>query len=151
MAAGKRTVTTVPHQPHDPKRGPVSGAAYTTLRPGSGRPRAIEARLLALATMALALPALSPATSAAQERTAFERCVDVQIGAERTLDCLNDEFRQRTERLRSLPTLAPLDARSQDIRIGTVNQAALRQQYGKNLGLSVVPYRPSPFALAPRR
>jgi hypothetical protein len=43
----------------------------------------------------------------------------------------------------SMPA-APLDASSPDLKVGTVNIPAVQQQYGKNFGVSVMPYRPPP-------
>jgi hypothetical protein len=40
--------------------------------------------------------------------------------------------------------LPPIDARSPDIKTGVVNIPAVQQQYGRNFGISVVPYRPPP-------
>jgi hypothetical protein len=43
----------------------------------------------------------------------------------------------------SMPA-APLDASSPDLKVCTVNIPAVQQQYGKNFGVSVMPYRPPP-------
>lgn len=51
-------------------------------------------------------------------------------------------------------TIAPVDAKSQDIKVGVVNVPAVQQQYGRNFGVSVIPYRPARFyapVLSPRR
>lgn len=37
-----------------------------------------------------------------------------------------------------------IDARSSDLKKGVVNLPAVQQQYGKNFGRSVIPYRPGP-------
>jgi hypothetical protein len=73
-----------------------------------------------------------------------DRCIDVEIGSSHAFDCLNRKLREQVDRTNpNLPT-APLDASSQDLKVGTVNIPAVQQQYGKNFGLSVIPYRPPP-------
>lgn len=80
----------------------------------------------------------------------FERCVDVQIGGDRAFGCLNDELRRETDKVNPSFNMPPIDARSPDIRVGNVNEAAVRQQYGRNYGVSAFPYRPPP-PVFPRR
>ncbi|QPF88402.1 hypothetical protein IC762_34140 [Bradyrhizobium genosp. L] len=36
----------------------------------------------------------------------------------------------------------PIDAKSQDLKVGVVNVPAVQQQYGRNFGVSAFPYRP---------
>ncbi len=72
----------------------------------------------------------------------FERCVDVQIGGDSALGCLNQKLKREVERVNPSINLPPLDARSPDVRVGNANEAAVRQQYGSNYGRSVVPFRP---------
>ncbi|MFB9262970.1 hypothetical protein ACFFWD_07255 [Bradyrhizobium erythrophlei] len=88
-----------------------------------------------------------------QARTpTFERCVDVQIGNEGAFGCLNQKFRQEVDKVNPSINLPPLDARSSDVRVGNVNEAAVRQQYGSNYGRSVIPLRPPiPSNVLPRR
>lgn len=74
--------------------------------------------------------------------TKFERCVDVQIGADSALGCLNQKLRREVERTNPSINLPPLDAGSPDVRVGNVNEAAVRQQYGSSYGRSVIPFRP---------
>ncbi len=71
-------------------------------------------------------------------------CVEVEIGGEPSppLNCLNRKLKKRIEQLQLPQVSAPLDAKSSDTRLGIVNQPALRQQYGSNYGISVVPQRP---------
>lgn len=84
--------------------------------------------------------------------SAFERCVDVQIGNDGAFACLNQKLRREVDRVNPLIDLPPLDARSPDVRVGNVNEAAVRQQYGSNYGRSVIPYRPPlPANVLPRR
>jgi hypothetical protein len=72
----------------------------------------------------------------------FERCVDVEIGGDRALGCLNQRLKREVDRVNPSLNLPPLDARSSDVRVGNVNEAAVRQQYGSNYGRSAIPYRP---------
>ena len=72
----------------------------------------------------------------------FERCVDVEIGGDRALGCLNERLRREVDRVNPSLNLPPLDAHSPDVRVGNVNEAAVRQQYGSNYGRSAIPFRP---------
>jgi hypothetical protein len=81
----------------------------------------------------------------------FERCVDVQVGGERSFGCLNEQLKRNVDRVNPSMNVPPLDARSSDIRVGNVNQAAVREQYGSNYGKSAFPYRPgAPTYAIPR-
>jgi hypothetical protein len=82
----------------------------------------------------------------------FERCVDVQIAGDSALGCLNQKLKREVERVNPSINLPPIDARSPDVRVGNVNEAAVRQQYGSNYGRSAIPFRPpSPLLVLPRR
>jgi hypothetical protein len=82
----------------------------------------------------------------------YERCVEVEIGSDRAFGCLNQKLRREVDRLNPSLNLPPIDARSPDVRVGNVNEAAVRQQYGSNYGRSVIPYRPpAPNLVLPRR
>jgi hypothetical protein len=82
----------------------------------------------------------------------IERCVDVQIGSDRAFGCLNQKLSREVDRVNPSLNLPPIDARSSDVRVGNVNEAAVRQQYGSNYGRSAFPYRPPPPLLVlPRR
>jgi hypothetical protein len=81
----------------------------------------------------------------------FERCVDVQIGGDNALGCLNQKLKREVERANPSISVPPLDARSPDVRVGNANEAAVRQQYGSNYGRSVYPFRPAaPTFVLPR-
>jgi hypothetical protein len=81
----------------------------------------------------------------------FERCVDVEIGGDSALGCLNQKLKREVDRVNPSINLPPLDARSPDVRVGNVNEAAVRQQYGSNYGRSVIPFRPpAPVYVLPR-
>jgi hypothetical protein len=82
----------------------------------------------------------------------FERCVDVEIGSASAYGCINQKFRREVDRVSPSLNLPPIDARSPDVRVGNVNEAAVRQQYGSNYGRSVIPFRPpAPLFVPPRR
>lgn len=74
--------------------------------------------------------------------SSLERCVDVQIGGDNAYSCLNQKLKREVDRTN--PSVAPptLNARSPDVAVGNVNEAAVREQYGSNYGRSAVPYRP---------
>jgi hypothetical protein len=81
----------------------------------------------------------------------IERCVEVEVGGDKSFGCLNQKLKREVERTNPSLNLPPLDARSPDIRVGNVNEAAVRQQYGSNYGKSVVPFRPPVPTYVPRR
>ena len=71
-----------------------------------------------------------------------DRCVEVQIGQSRGFDCLNAKLRQDVEKVAPQLNAPPLDARSPDLKTGVINIPGVQQQYGRNFGVSAVPYRP---------
>jgi hypothetical protein len=75
--------------------------------------------------------------------TVSQRCVDVEIGGSHGYNCLNLKLRQQVDRINPSMNIPPVDARSADIRVGVVNMPAVQQQYGRNFGVSVIPYRPA--------
>jgi hypothetical protein len=82
----------------------------------------------------------------------IERCVEVEIGSDSAFGCLNQKLRREVDRVNPSLNLPPLDARSADVRVGNVNEAAVRQQYGANYGRSAIPFRPpAPALVLPRR
>jgi hypothetical protein len=85
------------------------------------------------------------------QRPTFERCVDVQIGGENAFGCLNEKLKREVNRVNPSMNLPPLDARSPDISVGNVNEAAVREQYGSNYGKSAFPYRPPAATYVPHR
>jgi hypothetical protein len=81
----------------------------------------------------------------------FERCVDVEIGGDKAFGCLNQKLKREVDRTNPPINLPPIDAHSPDVRVGNVNEAAVRQQYGSNYGRSVIPFRPAaPILALPR-
>jgi len=82
----------------------------------------------------------------------FERCVEVEIGSASAFGCLNQKLKREVDRVNPSINLPPIDARSPDVRVGNVNEAAVRQQYGSNYGRSAIPFRPPvPTYALPRR
>lgn len=73
-----------------------------------------------------------------------EPCVDAPTptAGARSYKCLNEKLQKQVDRVNPRMNIPPADARSSDIKIGVVNTPAVKQQYGRNYGVSVVPYRP---------
>ncbi len=61
----------------------------------------------------------------------------------RALEQLNKQLRRKVDETNPSLNLPPIDARSPDLKTGVVNMPAVQQQYGKNFGRSVIPYRPA--------
>ncbi|NVO17712.1 MAG: hypothetical protein HXX10_27115 [Rhodoplanes sp.] len=80
----------------------------------------------------------------------MRRCIEVQIGNEKTLDCFNQQFRREVDRINPSLNVPPIGPNSTDLQKGLVNVPAVQQQYGPNYGRSVVPYRPTITYGAPR-
>lgn len=69
---------------------------------------------------------------------------EVNRGREKqTLDQLNQRLRRKVDETNPTENTPPIDARSSDLKTGIVNMPAVQQQYGKNFGRSVIPYRPA--------
>lgn len=60
-----------------------------------------------------------------------------------TLEQLNQKLKRKVDETNPVLNTPPLDARSPDTKTGVVNIPGVQQQYGKNFGNSVIPYRPS--------
>ena len=76
--------------------------------------------------------------------TWHETCVEVEIGGSKAYDCLNEKLKRKVDQVNPVPNIPPIDAKSQDIKIGVFNEPGVRQQYGQNFGHSIVPFRPPP-------
>ncbi len=57
---------------------------------------------------------------------------------------LNHDLKRKVDEVNPTTNTPPLDARSPDTKIGVINIPGVQQQYGKNFGQSVIPYRPAP-------
>jgi hypothetical protein len=75
---------------------------------------------------------------------AADRCAEGEAGS-KAMDCLNQKLKQQVDRVNPSMNAPPLDAKSPDTKIGVVNIPGVKQQYGKNFGVSAVPYRPPPL------
>jgi hypothetical protein len=60
-----------------------------------------------------------------------------------SFDRLNRDLKRKVDEVNPSVIDPPLDARSPDTKVGIVNIPGVQQQYGKNFGHSVYPYRPS--------
>jgi hypothetical protein len=124
--------------------------------------RAREITLSACVVFVLAVPVAAQTPGPSERRETiiggnqlpaptFERCVDVEIGGDNAFGCLNQKLKREVDRTNPSLNLPPLDARSPDVRVGNVNEAAVRQQYGSNYGRSVFPFRPPTPTFVPSR
>jgi hypothetical protein len=58
--------------------------------------------------------------------------------------CLNQGLKRETEQKVPQPNIPPIGTHSSDISRGLVNIPAVKQQYGTNYGVSVIPRAPPP-------
>ncbi|WP_246801363.1 hypothetical protein [Bradyrhizobium genosp. L] len=64
-------------------------------------------------------------------------------GGGQSLNCINARLRKQVDQVNPPVTnTPPIDAKSQDLKVGVVNVPAVQQQYGRNFGVSAFPYRP---------
>jgi hypothetical protein len=85
-------------------------------------------------------------------RTTSGPCVEVEIGRDvsSSLDCLNRQLKGQVDQVQPSLNVPPIDAKSQDLRVGIVNVPAVQQQYGNAFGRSVFPQRlPPPVYVNP--
>ncbi|WP_298368227.1 hypothetical protein [uncultured Bradyrhizobium sp.] len=60
-----------------------------------------------------------------------------------SLGCINERLKKQVDQVNPPVTnTPPIDAKSQDLKVGVVNVPAVQQQYGRNFGVSAFPYRP---------
>lgn len=72
-----------------------------------------------------------------------ERCGDAAGSAGQSLGCINERLKRQVDSVNPPVTnTPPIDAKSQDLKVGVVNVPAVQQQYGRNFGVSAFPYRP---------
>lgn len=69
-------------------------------------------------------------------------CTSPEPGTGPAMDCLNQQLKKKVDRVNPTLNTPPLDARSPDTKVGVINIPAVQQQYGKNFGVSAVPFRP---------
>jgi hypothetical protein len=94
---------------------------------------------------------ISPSTpkSTDQKGTDGKGGAGVKNGDDPSFGNLNQELKRQVDEVNPTATTPPLDASSPDTKIGVVNIPGVQQQYGKNFGNSVVPFRPPPSVFAP--
>ncbi|MGJ4944844.1 hypothetical protein ACQR1W_30070 [Bradyrhizobium sp. HKCCYLS1011] len=71
------------------------------------------------------------------------RCADAKGEADTSFGCINERLKRKVDEVNPVYNTPPIDAKSSDLKVGTVNIPAVQQQYGRNFGHSVVPYRPT--------
>ncbi|KPF96839.1 hypothetical protein IP86_15165 [Rhodopseudomonas sp. AAP120] len=79
-----------------------------------------------------------------------ERCGDAAPGNDRAFGCLNQRLKRTVDQVNPVMNTPPIDAKSSDLKVGTVNIPAVQQQYGSNFGISAMPYRPNMSFTSPR-
>ena len=84
---------------------------------------------------------ITPSPTPSPPDASHQHCVDKN---DQSLGCLNEKLRAKVDEVNPTLTTPPIDAKSSDLKVGTVNVPGVQQQYGKNFGKSVIPYRPSP-------
>jgi hypothetical protein len=72
------------------------------------------------------------------------RCGTATVGGDQSFGCLNETLKKQVDQVNPVLNSPPIDAKSQDLKVGTVNIPAVQQQYGQNFGHSVIPFRPPP-------
>jgi hypothetical protein len=90
-----------------------------------------------------------PSGGGTNAAAATDRCVEVEIGSSKSMDCLNQKLKREVDRVNPTVNQPPVDARSPDTKVGVINIPGVQQQYGRNFGQSVVPYRPAPLIYGP--
>jgi hypothetical protein len=77
-------------------------------------------------------------------------CAGREPGSGPAMECLSQQLRKQVDRVNPTLNLPPLDARSPDAKVGVINIPGIQQQYGRNFGVSAVPFRPpAPVFMSP--
>jgi hypothetical protein len=84
-------------------------------------------------------------TGAGPTSEGHTRCGTATAGGDQSFGCLNEALKRQVDQINPVLNAPPIDAKSQDLKVGTVNIPAVQQQYGQNFGHSVIPYRPPPL------
>ena len=73
-----------------------------------------------------------------------QTCVQVQIAGQKpsSFNCLNQQLQQQVQGAQGTPGIPPVTSSSPSNKVGTFNEQGISEQYGKNFGKSVVPFRP---------
>lgn len=86
----------------------------------------------------------APALGGAQAGGNKGRCTEAKGETDTSFGCINERLRRKVDEVNPpVLNLPPIDAKSSDLKVGTVNIPAVQQQYGRNFGHSAVPYRPT--------
>ena len=112
---------------------------------------AAQEHTTALPEIVIGGPANHPAADhpTANHPAEVDRCVEVEIGSSRAVDCLNRKLKNEVDRVNPSLNVPPVSAGCPDLKTGVVNIPAVQQQYGKNFGNSAIPFRPPPPVFAP--
>jgi hypothetical protein len=98
---------------------------------------------------------VNPSPPKINDRTGRKSGDDGKSEDSRSFDRLNEQLKRKVDETNPTGNSPPLDARSPDLKTGVVNIPGVQQQYGKNFGHSVIPYRPDrpvfSSPLTPRR
>jgi hypothetical protein len=94
-------------------------------------------------------PGAGPASTAGPSNAGHTRCGTGGPGGDQSFGCLNETLKKKVDQVNPVLNAPPIDAKSQDLKVGTVNIPAVQQQYGQNFGHSVIPYRPPSPVFAP--
>ncbi len=90
-----------------------------------------------------ATAAMAQAEPRLQEAPARSAAAMLRAAAGQSLGCINERLKRQVDRVNPPVTnTPPIDAKSQDLKVGVVNVPAVQQQYGRNFGVSAFPYRP---------
>jgi hypothetical protein len=76
---------------------------------------------------------------------AKNHCAETKPGEPPPLGCINQMMKRKVDETNPVTNTPPIDAKSSDLKTGVINIPGVQQQYGKNFGNSVVPYRPPPL------
>jgi hypothetical protein len=96
-----------------------------------------------------ALPEIVIGSGAKTGAARSEGRANDELESAHAMDRLNQQLKKRVDRVRPTFNLPPIDARSPDTKVGVINIPGVQQQYGRNFGVSAVPYRPPPLVFAP--
>jgi hypothetical protein len=78
------------------------------------------------------------------EADELARCAAAEArGEPLTLGCSELRLQRRVAGIPPVGNIPPLDARSPEVKLGVVNETALKQQLGPNYGIDTKPFRPN--------
>jgi hypothetical protein len=80
--------------------------------------------------------------SSQAEQKGVDGCLEVEINGQRSYDCTNRKLEEKAKSIPGQGNIPPVNAQSNDVKLGIQNETAIRQQFGQNYGVSIYPYRP---------